>query len=94
VFCENVRKNGRDYFEKKDFVGNRHFQGTANFGYLEAMKCHFERLENENLGRILRRSQSYFIFCPLHLDVKGLCKKSSLSRKTKFRIHRGNEVPF
>jgi len=49
VFCENVRKNGRDYFEKKDFVGNRHFQGTANFGYLEAMKCHFERLENENL---------------------------------------------
>jgi len=49
VFCENVRKNGRDYFEKKDFVGNRHFQGTANFRYLEAMKCHFERLENENL---------------------------------------------
>ena len=32
VFRESVRKNARDCFEKKGFAGNRHFQGTANFG--------------------------------------------------------------
>ena len=37
VFRESVRKNARDCFEKKGFAGNRHFQGTANFGYLEAI---------------------------------------------------------
>ena len=42
VFRESVRKNALDCFEKKGFAGNRHFQGTANFGYLEAIKCHFE----------------------------------------------------
>ena len=42
VFRESVRKNARDCFEKKGFAENRHFQGTANFGYLEAIKCHFE----------------------------------------------------
>ena len=42
AFRESVRKNARDCFEKKGFAGNRHFQGTANFGYLEAIKCHFE----------------------------------------------------
>ena len=42
VFLESVRKNARDCFERKGFAGNRHFQGTANFGYLEAIKCHFE----------------------------------------------------
>jgi len=66
VFFEIVRKNGRDCLEKKDFdVGNRHFQGTANFGYLEAMKCHFERLENENLDEFLEESDciSFFAHC-------------------------------
>ena len=42
VFRESVRKIARDCFEKKGFAGNRHFEGTANFGYLEAIKCHFE----------------------------------------------------
>ena len=42
VFRESVRENARDYFEKKGFAGNRHFQGTANFVYLEAIKSHFE----------------------------------------------------
>ena len=42
VFRESVRKNAWDCFEKKGFAENRHFQGTANFGYLEAIKCHFE----------------------------------------------------
>ena len=42
VFRESVRKNARDCFEKKGFAENRHFQATANFGYLEAIKCHFE----------------------------------------------------
>ena len=37
VFLESVRKNARDCIEKKGFAGNRHFQGTANFGYLEAI---------------------------------------------------------
>ena len=45
VFRESVRKNAQDYFEKKGFAGNRHFQGTANFGYLEAIKCHSEAKE-------------------------------------------------
>ena len=42
VFRESVRKNARDCFKKKGFAGHCHFQGTANFGYLEAIKCHFE----------------------------------------------------
>ena len=42
VFRESVRKNARDCFEKKGFAGNHHFQGTENFGYIEANKCHFE----------------------------------------------------
>ena len=42
VFRESVRKNAWDCFEKKGFAENRHFQGTASFGYLEAIKCHFE----------------------------------------------------
>ena len=65
MFRESVRKNARDCFEKKGFAGNRHFQGTANFGYLEAIKCHFEA-RNGKFGQILSRIQSYFIFCPLH----------------------------
>ena len=89
VFRESVRKNARDCFEKKGFAGNRHFQGTANFGYLEAIKCHFEA-RNGKFGQILSRIQSYFIFCPLHLAVKGPCRKSSLSRNSKFRVLRGN----
>ena len=89
VFRESVRKNARDCLEKKGFVGNCHFQGTANFGYLEAIKCHFEA-RNGKFGQILSRIQSYFIFCPLHLAVKGPCRKSSLSRNSKFRVLRGN----
>ena len=38
VFCESAR----DSFEKKGFARNCHFQGTADLGYLEAIKCHFE----------------------------------------------------
>ena len=89
VFRESVRKNARDCFEKKGFAENRHFQGTANFGHLEAIKCHFEA-RNGKFGQILSRIQSYFIFCPLHLAVKGPCRKSSLSRNSKFRVLRGN----
>ena len=37
VFRESVRKKERDCIEKKGFAGNCHFQGTANFGYLEAI---------------------------------------------------------
>ena len=37
VFRESVRKNAIDCFEKKGFARNRHLQGTANFGYLEAI---------------------------------------------------------
>ena len=57
VFRESVRKNAQDYFEKKGFAGNRHFQGTANFGYLEAIKCRFEA-RNRKCGQILTRIQS------------------------------------
>ena len=89
VFRESVRKNARDCFEKKGFAGNHHFQGTANFEYLEAIKCHFEA-RNGKFGQILRRILSYFIFCSLHLSAKGPCRKSSLSRNSKFRAHRGN----
>ena len=92
VFSESVRKNARDCFEKKGFAGNRHFQGTSNFGYLEAIKCHYEAI-NGKFGQILIRIQSYFIFCPLHLAVKGPCKKSPLSRNSKIRVFRGNLVP-
>ena len=88
VFRESVRKNAWDCFEKKGFAGNRHFQGTANFGYLESIKSHFEA-RNRKFGQILSRIQSHFIFCPLHLAVKGLCRKSSLSRNSKFRELRG-----
>ena len=42
VFIESARKNAWDCFEKKGFAENRHFQGTANFGYFEAIKCYFE----------------------------------------------------
>ena len=42
AFRESVRKNARYCFEKKGFAGNRHFQGTANFRYLDAIKCHIE----------------------------------------------------
>ena len=87
MFLESVRKNARDCFEKKDFAGNHHFQGTANFEYLEAIKYHFDA-RNGKFGQILRRIQSYFIFCPLHLAVKGPCRKSSLSRNSKFRVLR------
>ena len=93
VFCESVRKNAWDCFEKKVFAENRHFQGTANFGYLEAIKCHFEA-RNRKFGPIVTRIQSCFIFCPLHLTVKGPCRKSSLSRNSKFWVLRGNQVPF
>ena len=89
VFRESVRKNAQDCFEKKGFARNRHFQGTANFGYLEAIKCRFEA-RNRKCGQILTRIQSYFIFYPLHLAVKGPCRKSSLSRNSKFRVLRGN----
>ena len=65
VFRESVRENARDYFEKKGFAGNRHFQGTANFGYLVAIKCHFEA-RNGKIEQILSRIQLYFILCPLH----------------------------
>ena len=49
VFRESVRKNAWECFEKKGFAENRHFQGTANFGYLEAIKCHFEA-KNRTFG--------------------------------------------
>ena len=77
VFRESVRKNARDCFEKKGFAG------TANFGYLEAIKCHFEARKGK-FGQILSRIQSNFIFCPLYLAVKGPCRKSSLSRNSKY----------
>ena len=41
VFRESVRQIAQDSFEKKGFARNCHFQGTANFGHLEAIKCHF-----------------------------------------------------
>ena len=69
VFRESVRENARDYFEKKGFAGNRHFQGTANFGYLEAIKCCFEA-RNRKCGQILTRIQSYFIFLPIAFGCK------------------------
>ena len=79
--------------EKKGFARNCHFQGTANFRYLEAIKCHFEAI-NGKFGQILIRIHSHFIFCPLHLAVKGHCRKSPLSRNSKFRVLRDNYVPF
>ena len=86
VFRESVRENARDYFEKKGFAGNRHFQGTANFGYLEAIKCHFEA-RNRKFGRILTRIQSYFISVHCNWAEKGLCR---ISWNSKFRVVRGN----
>ena len=41
VFRESVRQIAQDSFEKKGFKNFFHFQGTANLGYLEAIKCHF-----------------------------------------------------
>ena len=45
VFRESVRQNAPDSFEKEGFAENRHFHGTANLGYLEAIKCHFEAIK-------------------------------------------------
>ena len=47
VFHESVRKNARDCFKRKGFAGNRCFQGTANFGYLDAIL----RLGVDNLDK-------------------------------------------
>ena len=78
VFRESFRKTARDFYEKKGYAGNRQFQGTANCGYLKAIECHFET-RNEKFGQILSRIQFYFIFYPLHLAVKGPCRKWSLN---------------
>ena len=67
VFRESVRKNAWDCFEKKGFAGNRHFQGTANFGYLDSIKCHFEA-RKWTFRTILTRIQSNLIFCLLHFS--------------------------
>ena len=72
VFRESVRKNARDCFEKKGFAGNRHFQGTANFGYLESIKCHFEA-RNGKFGQILSRIQSFFL--PIAFDCKRVLQE-------------------
>ena len=55
----------QDCFEKKGFAGNRLFQGTANFGYLEAIKCHSEAKEWK-CRPILTKIQSNLILCLLH----------------------------
>ena len=60
MFCESVRKNAKDCFEKKGFAGNRHFQGTANFGYLKAIKCHLG-VRNGIFGQSVSRIQSYLL---------------------------------
>ena len=52
MFLESVRKMHEIVLRKKAFAGNRHFQGTANLGYLEAIKRHFEA-GNGNYGSIL-----------------------------------------
>ena len=49
---------------KKGFAENRHFHVSANFMYLEAIKCHFEA-RNGKFGHILSRIHSYLIFSPL-----------------------------
>ena len=69
VFRESVRKNAQDCFEKKGFARNRHFQGTANFWYLESIKCHFGA-RNRKFGQILSRIQSHFNFLPIAFGCK------------------------
>ena len=76
------KKCKRWFWEKR----NRHFQGTANFRYLEASNGHTEARIGK-FGQILSRIQVYFIFF-----IAFGCKraKSSLSRNSKLRVLWGN----
>ena len=47
----------------------RQFHWTANLGYLEAYKCHFET-RNWTFGPHITRILLYFLFCPLHLILR------------------------
>ena len=71
---ESVRKNARDCFDNKEFAGNRHFQGTANFGSVEAIKCLFEARDRK-FEQILTRIQSIFHFLPITFACKKALQK-------------------
>ena len=73
MFRESVRKNAWNCYEKKGSAENRHFQGTANFWYLEAIKCHFEA-RNKKLDKYWLESYPISRFAHYICLLKGLAR--------------------
>ena len=80
------RKNETTHTHTQGRLGRLHFEEAAVSGSningkkfkLKATKCHLE-VRNWKYAPLLSRIQFYFIFYPLHLAVKGPCRKWSLN---------------